>query len=301
MIQHLLTKMTTMPSMPTHAASTANNAFALSFTMIHILSIVLPLMLWVLSKVAALSPPPLPDSPEAMVRQAATAMQSAFQRDGLNRQTIRLALSQAMYSSKEEESFVADRAVGWQGGPQEVRRTLGPLTQQLLRAVSTRDDTSGLTAKIREQGLLEFDGSALVSAESPMGPKQDSLALLQPNTDRYYIDLIQQMEQEFSDSLGKDKRLFCLVNPAWKAADSFGFFFAAQAQKQILDRYPVTYALDQFIVKGNKVSLLKCWPYDWCAYANALGQGEQKAVRIFLGSFATRPDYEAVRAKLDGD
>ena len=245
-----------------------------------------------------------------MIKQAATAVQAALhptsdQDVNINRQTIRLALSESMYSSKEE-SFVADRAVGWQGGPQETYRYLLPLVEQLLRQVSTQDETntSGLTAKVQAQVLLDFDGSALVNAQSPMGPKQDSLALLQPNTDKYYSNLLQEMEDTFSDTVGKDKRLFLVVNPAWKQASSFGFFQAKQAQTRILDRYPVTYALDQFIIKGNKVSLLKCWPHDWCVYWNPLPQpGQTKKAGVvpepkLLGHFKDRPEYAVVEELL---
>ena len=244
-------------------------------------------------------PPLLPDSPDAMIRQAASAVQSAMEDDRINRQTIRLALSEAMYSSKEE-SFIADRAVGWQGGPQETYRFILPLVQQLLRQVSAKDDSSGLTAKVQEQILLDFDGSSLLNAESPMGPKRDCIALVQPNTDTYYINLMQQMEESFSDTPGKDKRLFLVVNPAWKEASSFGFFQAKRAQTQILDRYPVTYALDQFIIKGNKVSLLKSWPHDWCVYWKPLPQPGSNAViePKLLGQFDTRPDYATVERLL---
>lgn len=228
------------------------------------------------------------------------AIQSAFEHDPIiNRQSIRLALSNTMYSSKEE-SFVADRAIGWQGGPQETYRFLNPLCQHLLKEVSnTKNNTSGLTAKVLEQILLDFDGSALLNSQSPMGPKRDVLALLQPNTDSYYSKLMKQMEETFIDTPGKDKRLFLLVNPAWKDASSFGYFAQRrEAQTQILDRYPVTYALDQFIVKGNKVSLLKCWPHDWCVYWNPLPQPGKNADARLLGHFSERPAYTTVEQLL---
>ena len=166
--------------------------------------------------------PLLPTDPDSMVRQAASSVQSALVDDKIHRQTIRLPLSETMYGGKEE-SFVADRAIGWQGGPQETYRFLSPMAQQLLRQVSsTREgDTSGLTPKIGEQILLDFDGSALLNAESPMGALYDSLALLQPNTDSYYLDLIAKMEDEFSDTRNKAKRLFLLINPAWRDASSW--------------------------------------------------------------------------------
>jgi hypothetical protein len=70
--------------------------------------------------------PPLHSDPEEVIRQAAMAVQNAFCNDGVHRQTIRLPLSESMYSQKEE-SFVADRAIGWQGGPQETYRFLSPM------------------------------------------------------------------------------------------------------------------------------------------------------------------------------
>jgi len=261
------------------------------------------------SAVALSSLPLLPESPQAMIRQAVSAITSASKADDedddampINRQTIRLALSESMYSSKEE-SFVADRAIGWQGGPQETYRYLLPLTQQLLREISAKDDnTSGLSPKVQEQILLDFDGSSMLSAESPMGPKYDSIALIQPNTDQYYANLIQQMEDTFSDTPGKAKRLFLIVNPSWKEASSWGFFQAKQAQTNILDRYPVTYALDQFIIKGLKISLLKCWPHDWCVYWTPLpqpGSSSRNSDRNIteaklLGHFQARPEYMTV-------
>ena len=233
-----------------------------------------------------------------MVRQAASAVQTAFADDNIHRQTIRLPLSDTMYGGKEE-SFVADRAIEWQGGPQETYRFLSPMAQQLLRQVSNEDNTSGLTPKVQEQVLLDFDGSSLLNAESPMGPLFDGLALLQPNTDQYYFDLIGQMEDQFSDTPGKAKRLFLLINPAWRYASSWGLFQAKRAKERILDRYETTFALDQFIMKGNKMSLLKAWPFDWCVYWTPLPRpGRPPMDPKLLGTFPERPEYSEMEKLL---
>ena len=59
----------------------------------------------------------LPSNPDDITRQAANSITNAYE-SGIHLQTIRLPLSQAIYGDKEE-GFVADRAIGWQGGPME--------------------------------------------------------------------------------------------------------------------------------------------------------------------------------------
>ena len=246
---------------------------------------------------SGLPPPLLPEDPEAMIRQASLAIRSALQDGQIHRQTIRLPLSESMYASKEE-SFVADRAIGWQGGPQETFRCLSPMAKQLLKDVVGGNDSSGLAPKLQEQILLDFDGSSLLNAQSPLGALKDGIGLIQPNTDKYYMDLIQTLENDFSDSPGKAKRLFVLINPAWRDASSFGIFQTKFATEQILDRYETTYAIDQFIVKGNKLSLLRAWPCDWCVYYTPLPQpgSATKPPPRLLGTFAERPEYAQIEA-----
>lgn len=258
----------------------------------------------------------LPTDPEAMLRQAASAITRAFEAAGddttattttttaaLHRQTIRLPLSESMYGTKEE-SFVADRAIGWQGGPQETFRYVSPMAQQLLKSVVSSSsnggtDATGLVPKLQEQILLEFDGSSLLNAQSPLGPRRDGIGLVQPNTDRYYMDLIQTLEDDFSDTPNKAKRLFLLINPSWKEndANAWGFFQRKFATTTILERYETTYAIDQFIVKGNKLSLLKAYPCDWCVYYTPLRQPGSKGSPpppVLLGTFPERPRYDQI-------
>lgn len=262
--------------------------------------LVLPTATVALSRSRSSNVPPLPSDPEGVIRQAAMAVQNAFCNDGVHRQTIRLPLSESMYSQKEE-SFVADRAIGWQGGPQETYRFLSPMAKQLLQQVD-KNNNSGLTPKVQEQVLLDFDGSSLLNAVSPMGALKDSLALLQPNTDSYYSDYIQQLEEQFSDTPGKAKRLLLLVNPAWRYdSSSWGYFMQAKrAQTQILDRYPTTFALDQFIMRGYKMSLLKVWPYDWCVYCTSLSPSNKNgpAEPRLLGTYPERPEYNKMEQLL---
>ena len=261
---------------------------------------------------SSLPDPPvfLPTSEKAMIKQAASAVSSALLNDGIHLQTLRLPLSESMYS-ESEEGFVADRAIGWQGGPQETYRFLSPIVRQVLQSTATTGESpSGLLARVQEQILLDFDGSALLTSESPSGPLGDAQALLQPNTDAYYPKIIKSIEAQLAvkdpETNQNVNRLFLLVNPAWRDASSFGFFAAKQAQKDILDRYKTTYAVDQFVVRGQKCSVLKVWPHDWCVFAANLpyDSGREPKVPTFLGSFPERPPYEViddlVRRALEG-
>jgi hypothetical protein len=244
----------------------------------------------------------LPSSPKELVRQASAAISAALLDDNIHRQCIRLPLSESMYS-ESEEGFVADRAIGWQGGPQETIRYLQPMVEEVLRSVETlpekESSKGGLTPRIQSQILLEFDGSALITSECPAGAKGDASALLQPNTDSYYPKTIKQIEQTFSDTPGKAKRLFLLVNPAWRDAGSFGLFQSRIAQGEIIDRYVTTYAVDQFVVRGQKVSVVKAWPHDWCIFWSQLYPDDKKNTQEsskaqFLGSFRDRPEYSVI-------
>ena len=243
----------------------------------------------------------LPSGPDAMVRQAAAAVRRAFADSGVNRQVVQLPLSEAIYGDREE-GFVADRAIGWQGGPQETYRFLRPLASTLLKLVD--DQAGGVPPRVTEQILLDFDGSSLLTAESATGPLADVQALVQPNTDRYYLETISKLEEQFSDLDGKPPRLLLLVNPAWRDRSSWGFFDGKAAQEQVLDRYETTYALSQFVVRGEKLSLLRAWPHRWHVYLTVLGEeatveeSRQVDVRMdgagqarLLGTFASRPEY----------
>jgi hypothetical protein len=108
----------------------------------------------------------LPSGAGAVVSQAADAVRRACSESGLNHQVVQLPLSEAIYGEREE-GFVADRAIGWQGGPRETYRFLQPLATDLLRSVDPQ--TGGLPPRVTEQPLLDFDGSALLTSESAAG------------------------------------------------------------------------------------------------------------------------------------
>jgi len=243
----------------------------------------------------------LPSGPGAMVQQAAAAVRRASE-SGLNHQAVSLPLSEAIYGDREE-GFVADRAIGWQGGPRETYRFLQPLAIDLLKQIDRQ--SVGLPPRVSEQPLLDFDGSSLLTSESASGPIDDVQAILQPNTDRYYLDVIEKVEAQFSDTPGKARRLLLLVNTAWRDRSSWGFFDGARAQRQVLDRYETTYALEQFVLRGEKLSLLRAHPYPWHVFLTVLGEeatleeSRRMDARIdgggqarLLGTFENRPEYK---------
>jgi hypothetical protein len=139
----------------------------------------------------------------------------------------------------------------------------------------------------------------LQTSQHPAGALYDIQALLQPNTDGYYLKTIDSIEQQFSNAEGKAKRLFLLVNPAWRDKSSWGFFGSKRAQELVLDRYETTYAVDQFVVRGKKVSLLKCYQEDWNMFV-----GNSKNPTLpdqWVASFCERPEYKEIDTVLLGN
>lgn len=256
------------------------------------------LILWVFSSVlpSASSLAFLPTNPTDCVTQAARSVSRAFNEGGHNRQVLRLPLSEAIYKDKEE-GFVADRAIGWQGGPEETYRYLSPIVESLLRKIRLEDalGDGGLSVKVSEQILLDFDGSALQTSEHPAGALFDVQALLQPNADSYYLKTMRTIEEQFSNTPGKPRRLFLVVNPAWRDASSFGLFESGKA-RSVLDKYETTYACDQFVVRGLKVILLKCWPDDWDVFVE--DESDVTMPARLVGSFEARPTYDEIDARV---
>ena len=240
----------------------------------------------------------LPETAEEQIRQAALAVERAFL-DGITRQTVRLALvrENQLISSDEDE---------WPGGTREMYREAGrPLSESLLseiRAISSNNTTSSSNRKyyypptIKTQDILDFDGSALITAESAIGPSGDAQAMVFANTDTKYIYDI----RDISESFGKE-RLFILINPFWKDIESWGIFnlFAPGAKRLAREiifgsengGFQETYALNRWTVRGEKVAAVKAYPYDWelFAYLEDDTYGTLTETAIRLGSTADRP------------
>mmetsp|Transcript_16140 Transcript_16140/g.37129 ORF Transcript_16140/g.37129 Transcript_16140/m.37129 type:complete len:327 (-) Transcript_16140:4642-5622(-) len=217
----------------------------------------------------------VPETFDDQVRQAKTAVERAF-RDGVTRQTVRFALI------PPEEVLNQDRQ--WPGGAQQMSREAAvPLTRELLRQVraptgdtaattsTTADGGGGFTKPptVQSQDIWDFDGSALITAESTVGPSDDVQALVLPNTDVKYTKDIRTIDEVMND------RLFLLINPFWRNIESWGFNLLAPnapklAQQVIFDKgYDETYVLMKKSVRGEDCVCLKAYPYDWQLYAYA--------------------------------
>lgn len=243
----------------------------------------------------------VPETIEEQTRQAALAIERAFE-DGITRQTVRLALVKqgSPITPFEEEN-------GWPGGAQQMYREAGrPLTEALLREVrapaksiqTEEEKNSGKEAfppEVSAQNIWDFDGSALVTAQSAVGPSGDVQAMVFPNTDVKYLKDIGKINESF----GKD-RLFLLVNPFWRNVESWGFNILApnakkMAQEKLFDceggGFQETYVLQRFSARGEDCVYLKAYPYDWELFAfiedYSYGRPMQTAIR--LGSSEEEP------------
>ena len=113
------------------------------------------------------------------VEQAAGAVEAAF-KDGISRQVVRFSLL--------PESKTLSEDIQWPGGAQQMyREAAGPLTRSLMGTI--RAVTGNATAadvryhyrpNVTTKDVLDFDGSALVTASAATGPQDNIEALVFP-------------------------------------------------------------------------------------------------------------------------
>ena len=240
----------------------------------------------------------VPETAEEQVIQAKGAIERAFQQN-ITRQTVRFALL------GENEFIYSNQDQLWPGGPPQMyREAAKPMTEQLLEMLLVPTQSEGecfsRRNNVTSQDVWDFDGSGVVTAESPLGASADVQALVQPNTDTKYLKDIQTM-----DAVMKD-RLLLLVNPFWRDLDSWGFnLLAMNAQKMaratVFDRgYNETYCCIQKTVRGEDCVLLKAYPYDWQIYAYAeQDDWPYQPIAVRLGSSAEEPTVKKIAELLD--
>lgn len=239
----------------------------------------------------------VPETFDDMVRQAARAVERAFQ-DGKTRQTVRFNLVGEETPALEENE--------WPGGARQMYREAGkPLTSALLREVRAptkpvEAEQQRLAPNIIEQDIWDFDGSAIHTAEANGGASGDIQALVFANTDVKYVKDI----DEISEAMGP--RLFLLVNPFWRNVESWGFDLLSpgakgKAQKVIFDNgYDETYVNLVFSVRGEKCVGIKSYPYDWQIWAFREDDNYANAeYSIRLGSSVMEPTSALVTQLLN--
>ena len=232
----------------------------------------------------------LPEDVESMIFQAARAIEMAY-RDGIKRQTVRLALV------GEGDSF--QELNQWPGGAQQMyREAAKPLTTALLAEINPSTQPM-MPPKVSAQDIWDFDGSALLTAQGREGPETDVQALVFANTDEKYIKDIATIDAAMGD------RLFLLVNPFWRNLDSWGFNLLApgaktRAQATIFDKgFDETYVYLRFSVRGENCAAIKCYPYDWQIFAYREDDyGWERPIR--LGTSKTEPKSDQITALLNG-
>mmetsp|Transcript_22682 Transcript_22682/g.65336 ORF Transcript_22682/g.65336 Transcript_22682/m.65336 type:complete len:383 (+) Transcript_22682:99-1247(+) len=239
----------------------------------------------------------VPLTAEDQVQQAARSVEDAF-RDGITRQIVRFALL--------PEDKVLSEDIQWPGGAQEMyREAAGPLTKSLLSTVraptsSTTDLRTVYKPNVTAQDVWDFDGSAIVKAESATGPEDDVQALVLSNTDNKYTNDIREYGKVAGD------RLFMLINPFWRNLDSWGINIMAPKAKQNAQEvifeggYQDTYNLLKKSARGEDCVALKAYPYDWQLYAfredDSWPYGENV---LWLGSTKEEPKSEEFTALLN--
>lgn len=207
----------------------------------------------------------IPVTFDDMVRQASRAVERAF-KDGKTRQTVRFNLVGEEDAATEEKP--------WPGGSKQMYREAGgPLTDALLREVRapTKDkypEKRNDNPELKKQDILDFDGSALHTAEAAEGSSADIQAVVFANTDTTYLKDIDKI----SDTVGD--RLLLLVNPFWRNVESWGFNILApgakkRAQEVIFGKnaFEETYSMMIFMVRGENCAAVKAYPYDWQLFA----------------------------------
>lgn len=245
---------------------------------------------------------PVPEDATSQVQQAAAAVERAFA-DGLTRQTVRFALL-------EEEEAMSGEQNEWPGGVQQMYRRAGrPLAESLLREVRAYADTapeeavpSNTPPAVSAEDIWDFDGSAILSAKAAGGSHGDVKAVVFPNTDTKYLNVIEALARDVGE-----ERLLLLVNPFWKDVESWGFNILApngkkRAQEVLFDNgYDVTYAVLRFSVRGEDCVALKAYPYEWQMYAYREDPAWFNQERpVWLGASAEEPRSAQISALLNG-
>ena len=240
--------------------------------------------------VAAAAALSCPLTGEQMVTQAAQALERAFDA-GHRRLTIRFPLTLGLESDDA-------RWFAFAGGAPQMALRARPLAAEILKRVDTAPRGEGAAwtrppPKIVEQTLWDFDGSYLLTAEAATGAANDVQLMLMPNTDLRYLDDLETIETEFGRAGTPQDRLVVLANPAWRDEGSFGWFDRKRG-RELLDAYPVAYALESTTVSNMPLWLLKgdcdgAWTvFEQRRRRRAPGDAPPPA----LGTFPARPRYD---------
>ena len=251
----------------------------------------------------------VPLSLEEMVRQASSAIKEAAE-EGKTKQIVRVLLPRDSGSGDlgryfEGESVDAAEISlvppdeSWQGGIMQLYRAAAPMTETLLRKITS---TSGLPSRVKEDRSVDesgVDGVGLFQTEDGK-----ISCWLQPTQEN--IEAV-----ENSAVKARDGDIILLMNPQWRLVDdaldsasqkegflgSLANFLGGKggALKRLKDTgFVPTYTLEGYVCRGANVRLLQVLDSEWCVFCER-DNGESY---IRVGSKENRPTYADVEEML---
>jgi Domain of unknown function (DUF1995) len=239
---------------------------------------------------------PVPETVDEQIQQAKGAIERAYRDGSIMKQIVRLSLVPCNTNDAfSKPTLLLNNEQDWPGGTQQIyREAARPYSIALLQQLRIRSgsynsrtmEQQHWTTKplIKEQILWDFDGSAIISTNTPTSNNLDTndvittetvvQALIQPNTDNRYFNDIVRMDQSVDNSTTSNA-LNLIINPFWKDASSWGFnILAPKAQQKaastIFDEkngYMETYNVLTKSVRGEDCVAIKAYPYDWQLHA----------------------------------
>eukprot|EP00316_Scyphosphaera_apsteinii_P009902 CAMPEP_0119314148 /NCGR_PEP_ID=MMETSP1333-20130426/31834_1 /TAXON_ID=418940 /ORGANISM="Scyphosphaera apsteinii, Strain RCC1455" /LENGTH=254 /DNA_ID=CAMNT_0007319205 /DNA_START=132 /DNA_END=896 /DNA_ORIENTATION=+ len=235
-----------------------------------------------------------PNSKDQMLYQADASVRAA-RADGINRCTLRLFLP------RNNELCPADES--WEGGIMQLFAKTSPLTQDLLRRLSS--EIAGVPPALSETRLDKsgVDGESVWMAQSSR-PQNDAVGFVQPSTEQL------GMITKLSNDAGS--RPVLLINPQWKERDDpldalsrqggalglLGNFLGGKAamENQLRELgFVDVYTLAQYRCRGSLICLMLAYPYGWTAFYR---EGVEDKVWKPLITSDTRPTYQEVEEAL---
>ena len=251
----------------------------------------------------------VPLSLEEMVRQASSAVKEAAA-IGQTKQIVRLLLPRDS-GSGDFGRYLEGNAVdatemslvppdeSWQGGIMQLYRAAAPMTEMIMRELSS---DAGLPSRIKEDRSVDESGVDGVSLFRTEDGK--STFWLQPTQEN-----IGGMEE--SAAKANQDELVVLVNPQWRLVDDAldsaskneGFlgglanFLGGKggALKRLKDAgFVPVYTLEGYVCRGANVRLLQVLDSDWTVFC----ERDNGETFIRVGSSKNRPTYADVEQML---
>lgn len=204
----------------------------------------------------------LPTGPDSTIRQAETAIATAF-RDGVVRQMVELPLPLTGATELDD----------WPGGIQQQFKVARPMVEQLLGSVSRSLQMDG-----EFKGKVLDDGDAVAawtngSVEAVLFPTGDTLNAIEKRAE--------------------NKELVLLVNPQWRTGQvisDFGFF-GRRRKEEFVATFETVYSVTSKRAAGR---------YIWVRQTQAEGSHlfvDDNGQAVFVEQYDAVPEYKVLEAR----